>query len=69
MTMWIVDFAQEGSNSFYKEYYTNEEAARAHGKYFENRFFRVWVYEEEILDKPREGAPKGWHMWDGRVID
>lgn len=68
MTMWIVEFAEEGSNHFHREYYTNEEAAKTRGKYFENRFFRVWVYEEEIMDKPREGAPKGFYMWDGVVV-
>ena len=69
MTMWIVKFADEGSNHFYAEYYTNEEAARTRGKYLKNREFRVWVHEEEILDKPREGAPKGWYMWDGKVVE
>lgn len=66
--MWVVNFAQEGSNNFHKEYYTNEKAARIRGKYLEDRFFRVWVYEEEILDEPREGAPKGFYMWDGAVV-
>lgn len=68
MKMWIVEFAEEGSYKRNYEYYTNEEAAKARGKYFENRFFRVWVYEEEIMDKPREGAPKGFYMWDGVVV-
>lgn len=68
MTMWIVDFAQEGSNIFYKEYYTNKEAADARKKYFENRFFRVWVYEKAVLEEPRQGAPEGWAMWDGQAV-
>ena len=68
MKMWIVEFAEEGNYKRNYEYYTNEEAAKTSGKYFENRFFRVWVYEEEIMDKPREGAPKGFYMWDGVVV-
>lgn len=69
MTMWIVTFAEDGSNHFYKEYYTNREAAETRKKYFENRFFRAWVNEEAILDEPRKGAPKGWAMWDGVKVE
>ena len=68
MTMWIVSFRHDGDTSAYREYYTNEEAAKTRAKYFEDRFFRVYVEKKEILDKPREGAPEGWAMWDGQAV-
>ena len=68
MTMWVMKFAEEGSNIFHYEYYTNKEAAEARKDYFKKRFFRAWTHEEEIMDKPREGAPKGFYMWDGVVV-
>lgn len=68
MKMWVVNFAQEGSNITNHEYYSNENAANARVAYFEKRWFVAWTTETEILDEPRKGAPVGWSRWDGEDV-
>ena len=65
MTMWIVNYREDGSNRTNHEYYSNEDAANVRVKYFKNRYFTAWAEEKAIMDKPLEGAPEGWTVWDG----
>ena len=69
MTMWIVGLYKEWNHSYQYEYYTNKDAAETRANYFKARGLDAWAAEEEILDAPRQGAPDGYYMWDGQVVN
>lgn len=68
MKMWIVQFSQRGSNSFYYEYYANEQAANLRAEYFESCGYDACAYEKELMDEPKKGAPDGWYRWQGETV-
>ena len=68
MTMWVVTFREDESNIMRHEYYSNEDAANTRREYLEKRGLIAWVTETPILNKPREGAPEGYYMWDGVIV-